>query len=513
MPELLRTDETCFAVAPARGGVIVDADDYYREAADAIESAKSYVLLTGWQLESGACMRRRPEDEGRPRTLREVIRAACKRNPDLRIYVLAWDWASVYALDREWGTRDKLKHAGKGQLEFIYDSNHPPRGCHHDKLLVVDGHTAWVGGIDLCEHRWDQRSHVDGNRLRRELHGAIYLPYHDMQAVVRGKVVRDLVEHFVQRWIAADGEPLVLEPEPEPEEAPFCHVSLGNALVGVARTRGATLEPMREPVREVRALYTEALRSAERLVYIESQYMTSRAMVDALADRMRDRSRGPLEIVVLLPACLEGRMEQMAIESPQRVALSVIARIAAANGHGFGAFSPLAPRREEPSGKSKRERTCPTYIHSKMMIVDDRVLVIGSANATNRSMGLDSELVLAWQAETEHDDVARGIHALRVSLLAEHTRVSPDHAMRDLSEIPGLVAHLRALTTLEVPPLLPMELEREAEQGPIDELLASLGDPESAALSEGLFEEILDRPQGILAKVVTALHDVAGHRG
>ena len=38
------------------------------------------------------------------------------------------------------------------------------------------------------------------------------------------------------------------------------------------------------------------------------------------------------------------------------------------------------------------------------MIVDDRFLTVGSANLTNRSMGLDSELHVAW----EHEGKAAG---------------------------------------------------------------------------------------------------------
>ena len=206
--------ETCVARAKAWSGVIVDADDYYRELADAIESARSYVLLAGWQLESSVWMRRREEDEERPRTLREIVRNAVRRNPELRLYVLAWDWSSVYALDREWATSDKLRMAGKGRLRFLYDSSHAPGASQHEKMAVVDGHTAWVGGIDVSEHRWDQRTHLDGNPMRFDAKGEIYLPYHDVQAVVRGPLVRHLVEHFVDRWIAAGGDPMVLVPEP-----------------------------------------------------------------------------------------------------------------------------------------------------------------------------------------------------------------------------------------------------------------------------------------------------------
>ena len=177
------------------------------------------------------------------------------------------------------------------------------------------------------------------------------------------------------------------------------------------------------------------------------------------------------------------------------------------NGHSFAIFSPFVP--QLPGSGRSPEDTCPTYIHSKMTIIDDRFLTIGSANATNRSMGLDSELNLAWHTEHEHDAIARGIRALRVSLLAEHTRLSPSESLEHLAEIEGLVERMRALTKREPPALREVTFAAPAEQGPLDELMVSLGDPERAAIAEGLFEEITDNPRGIVARVVTALHEVA----
>jgi len=435
--------------------VIVDAADYYRELADAIESAKSHVLMSGWQLESSVWLRRRAEDEGRPRTLWEVVRAAVDRTPELRLFVLAWDWSTVYALDREWGTREKLEHAGRGRLAFLHDRMHAQGASQHEKLVVVDGHTAWVGGIDVCEHRWDDRSHLARQPMRFDLKHAPYGPYHDVVSVVRGKVVHPLVEHFIERWELAGGEPMVLVPERDPGDDPRCHVPLGRARVAISRTRGATVLPLREPVREIRALYVRALRSAERLVYVESQYLSSRAMVQALVARMRERDRPPLEIVVIVNPHLEGRMEKAAIEGPQRVALSALRGVARATGHAFGVFSPCVPT----DGGS-----CPTYVHTKLTIVDDRFLTVGSANATNRSMGLDSELNLSWHSVRSGDALERGIRALRVSLLTEHTGLGPDDALRELVPVEGLVQRLGRLARRDGPRILPFSFSVGDEQ-------------------------------------------------
>lgn len=503
---LLDPGRTCWTIGEARGGVIIDAADFYREIADAIDSARGYVLIGGWQIESSVWLRRRPDDEGRPRTLWGVIRAAAERARDLRFYVLAWDWASVYALDREWGTKELLEEAGLGRLAFVHDSAHAQGASQHEKLVVVDGHTAWVGGIDVCEHRWDERSHLERHPMRFDLARQLYGPYHDVAAVVRGKLVRDLVEHFVERWEAAGAEPMVLVPDREPDEEPGCHVPLGRAHVAISRTRGATVVPLRERVREIEALYARALRSAERLVYVESQYITARAIVHALVERMRAEDRPRLEIVVIVPQCLEGRMEKATIEGPQRVALTALRDVARRTGHALGVFSPCVPSAEDETGHR------PTYVHTKLMIVDDRFLTIGSANATNRSMGLDSELNLSWHSVRAGDAVERGIRAVRVSLLTEHTGLAPRAAVRQLVPVEGLVDRLRRLTHAKEPRLLRFEFcgKQAHEQTLIDELLAELGDPDGASIAEEIFEEIVERPRGIVAKAVSALHELRG---
>ena len=78
------------------------------------------------------------------------------------------------------------------------------------------------------------------------------------------------------------------------------------------------------------------------------------------------------------------------------------------------------------------------------MIVDDRFLTVGSANLTNRSMGLDSELHVTWEHEGEDGWLVDAIRNVRVSLLAEHAGLSAADAA-GLKAIEGLVARLDAL--------------------------------------------------------------------
>jgi hypothetical protein len=82
-------------------------------------------------------------------------------------------------------------------------------------------------------------------------------------------------------------------------------------------------------------------------------------------------------------------------------------------------------------------------------VVDDRFLTIGSANLTNRSMGLDSELHASWEVSPDARQeraLVRAIRRLRVSLLAEHGGFAGP-TVRRLVAIDGLVRRLNELTT------------------------------------------------------------------
>jgi phosphatidylserine/phosphatidylglycerophosphate/cardiolipin synthase-like enzyme len=77
------------------------------------------------------------------------------------------------------------------------------------------------------------------------------------------------------------------------------------------------------------------------------------------------------------------------------------------------------------------------------MIVDDRFFIIGSANLTNRSMTIDSEIVAAYEASPRDQALKNAIRRARVRLLLEHTGERVD--VRALVRPEGLVARLDRL--------------------------------------------------------------------
>jgi phosphatidylserine/phosphatidylglycerophosphate/cardiolipin synthase-like enzyme len=189
-------------------------------------------------------------------------------------------------------------------------------------------------------------------------------------------------------------------------------------------------------VEEILRLYQAAFARAETLIYIETQYFTSRHLHDALIARLRDSSRSRLDVVVLMPAGADSPKEKLALGAAQDRTLTSLGRVAAETGSRFQVYVSFA--RGESSGEPVA-----TFIHSKLLIVDDLLLSVGSANLTNRSMQLDSELNLTWATRKPDSPLARSIRGVRVALLAEHTGLAAD---AELFQAQGLVARLDELT-------------------------------------------------------------------
>ena len=117
--------------------------------------------------------------------------------------------------------------------------------------------------------------------------------------------------------------------------------------------------------------------------------------------------------------------------------LRSLKEIAAKNGHALGAYSTACVKQ----GERKM-----TFIHSKLLLVDDRFLSIGSANVTNRSMGLDTELNVSWEAEPGADtELIVSIRQVRASLLAEHAGMYGEGAEQRFENVEGLIFQLDLL--------------------------------------------------------------------
>lgn len=422
MSRILRAGPALWCERPvAAAGLLVDADDYYRAFYRAACGARRHILIAGWQFDSDVALLRGDaaelEGAGRPTTLRAFLNDLCERNPDLSIYLLAWDYHAVFALEREWLQRILFAWTTNARLRFRFDASHVEHGCHHQKFVVVDGELSFVGGLDLCDHRWDDRRHLEANPLRAS-RGEPHKPFHDVQSYLVGReAARELASLFACRWLASGGEEISLEapsgPEFDADYAPPGGLPVRADRVALSRTdpHGAPTEA--RGCREVCELYQTAIGAAERLIYIETQYFSSRAIGEALAARLRAPGRPDLDVVLVLNMRAETLKEEIAVGFAQAKVIADVRAAAAGTGHRLGIYYTVP----DPSdGEPARA----TYIHSKIMVVDDRFLTVGSANLTNRSVGVDTELNASFEAERSDEPLGASIAAARRSLLAEH---------------------------------------------------------------------------------------------
>jgi phospholipase D1/2 len=436
---------------PDAAGILVDAAAYYRAFYAAASRAKRSIILSGWQFDRGVPLLRGSDaSPGAEVRLLAFLNQLCEKNQELDIYILAWDFHVVFSLEREWMQTLYFEWATNRRLHFRFDDTQAAQGAHHQKFVVIDRSVSFVGGIDLCEARWDDRRHLQHNPSRHS-QGAPSKPYHDVQAYLAGCEAADVLrELFVDRWARTEGPAVALADCPVdaalegafPQEGPDA-LPLGSSTVAFSRTDARAPQ---QTVREVERLLVDATAAADRLIYIETQYFSSRAICDALVARMRQAERQRLEIVMVINNKPEALKEELAVGLRQAKILMLLTQTASETGHRLGVYHTRCD-----GGSPDRPST---YIHSKLLVVDDRFLTVGSANLTNRSMGVDTELHVSWEAtgtSKEDGQLRRRIERFRISLLAEHTGLDKDEALAtatDLGSVDGLVGRLDGLTLL-----------------------------------------------------------------
>jgi phosphatidylserine/phosphatidylglycerophosphate/cardiolipin synthase-like enzyme len=419
-----------------QSGLLIDGRDYYRAFHRAASAAERYILLSGWQFDSNVSLLRGEDARGVAEDTRLLpfLNSLCESKPELHIYILAWDFSMIYGLDREWFQELYFNWTTNERLQFCFDQCSAFDASHHQKFVVIDGKFAFAGGLDLCAARWDDREHRVQNPFRVEVGGAPYRSFHDLQSYHSGPLALELAKLFKARWKVACGDEIKLPSKPDGATINI-EPTLTLAATEVAISRTQTEASCSEKaVYEIRALFLDAIAAAEHLIYIENQYFSSEALFDALAARMKTKARPQLEIVLMIAKDAEAFLEQMSIGIVQSRLIRKLAAIAHETGHELGIYY--------PASRAADGEELETYIHSKLLLVDDRFLSVGSANMNNRSLGYDTELNVSWES-VEEDNLSASIRDARINLLAEHTGL--DFEARQELGIPGLIRTLNRL--------------------------------------------------------------------
>ena len=460
-PAILQPGRNCWRIDPAgRFYCVQDAADYFRLVRQALLAARRTVFTLGWDTTAHVDLLPGEPDDGAPTRLDKLLAFIAKRRPQLRCYILTWDYGSLYTLERDPFTRWRLGWRMPRNVHFGFDDHHPVGASHHQKIVVVDDQLAFCGGIDLTGHRWDTCAHRPEEPLRVTPQGKHYEPYHEVQAMASGRAAASLGELARDRWraLGADRMPPVA---PSTDDLWPAEVTADLVDVDVAISRTVPGSDARSAIRECEALFLDSIPLARRVIYIESQYFTNEKIAAALGARLGEPD-GP-EIIVVTPKECHGWIEKTTMGAFRD---GVLRHMLAADTHGkLRLVYPAA----------SRSRGIPTFIHSKVMIVDDEFVRIGSANCSHRSMGVDTECDVAVEA---HGDAAvrAGIRRIRDRLLGEHLGVPADVVANDVERTGSLRAVVDARQDADHT-LARIELPDEPEEPPSAALRAA-ADPD-----------------------------------
>ncbi|MEO6152173.1 MAG: phospholipase D-like domain-containing protein, partial [Croceibacterium sp.] len=350
-----------------------------------------------------------------PARLGSFIVWLTRHSNEVEIRILNWSFGLLKSTARGTMMLDLLTWLRYPRIDFKFDRAHPVGCSHHQKIVLIDDTLAVCGGIDMGDGRWDTQEHLEHDPRRQRPGGSPYGPWHDVTMMMEGPIAETLDELGRHRWARAGGRLLPpLRPSTHSAWPDRLEADFENVEIGIARTRAAFRES--SAVSEIEELFLAQIARAKSFIYAETQYFASRAVAEAICVRLAEDD--PPEIVVVHPVTAHGKIEA-AVMDPAR-ALLARAIDAVDRQNRFHLYSPWVGQ-------------TPIYVHAKVLIVDDEILRIGSANFNNRSMRLDSECdVFIDCARPGNAHACDGIQRLRYSLLAEHLGV-------DAGEIAGLI--------------------------------------------------------------------------
>ncbi|EME85348.1 uncharacterized protein MYCFIDRAFT_60226 [Pseudocercospora fijiensis CIRAD86] len=233
--------------APERDGNLIkwyiDGRDYFHAVSVALERAKETIYIEDWWLSPELFLRRPPYHNQQWR-LDNVLKRAAERG--VKIYVIVYREVQHALTCNSEHTKKALMALcpegtpGHGNIRLMRHPDHNVLEnasdmtfywAHHEKFIVIDYDLAFIGGLDLCFGRWDNRQHVladahpagvqnemfpgqdfNNNRIMdfqsvqdwksNEVSKADYgrMPWHDVAMGVIGPCIYDIAEHFVLRW-------------------------------------------------------------------------------------------------------------------------------------------------------------------------------------------------------------------------------------------------------------------------------------------------------------------------
>ncbi|KAG6780366.1 hypothetical protein POTOM_013221 [Populus tomentosa] len=324
---------------PLASGEYYNPHRCWEDVFDSITNAKHLIYITGWSVYTEISLVR---DSRRPKpggdiTLGELLKK--KASEGVRVLILIWDDRTSVDLLKKDGlmaTHDEEteNYFQNTEVHCVLCPRNPDDGgsivqdlqistmfTHHQKIVVVDSAmpkgdsqrrriVSYVGGIDLCDGRYDTPFHSLFRTLDTAHHddfhqpnftgasiqkGGPREPWHDIHSRLEGPIAWDVLFNFEQRWKKQGGkdllvqlrelEDVIIPPSPAmyPDDHETWNVQLfrsidGGAAFGFPETpedaAKAGLVSGKDNIidRSIQDAYVNAIRRAKNFIYIENQY-------------------------------------------------------------------------------------------------------------------------------------------------------------------------------------------------------------------------------------------------
>lgn len=278
---------------------------------------------------------------------------------------------------------------------------------YHQKFMAIDSHIGFVGGMNLRQNDWDSSQHKvhDARRMKNDASYDARVavaagqkatddpPRKDYMVRIDGPTVQDLDDVFHERW-----DFLRKQGVKYAENASDFPVNRNQAAVGNTQIQVTATLPAPFNENAIAETWFNAVRNAKNYIYVEDQYFRVPMLDDVILQRMKEVPDLKLVVVTMDigrtdMACAQSRIAYGRYKAafPDR---SFFLQLRAFDGAG------------DPAQAFVDMDT-----HSKMLIVDDVFMSVGSCNKNNRGIVYEGELNVALADEAFVTDARKRILA------------------------------------------------------------------------------------------------------
>jgi phosphatidylserine/phosphatidylglycerophosphate/cardiolipin synthase-like enzyme len=411
---------------------LIDGPSAFRAIQQVIETGEDsshFIYLLGWWIDPWVNL------TGPGTCLLDLFARAGGRGVQVRVLV----WDPPWLFERQHSNLHDEAVSAINRLPNCYaaqDDSGSNRKSHHQKLLVVqgrDGLVALCGGVDVNADRVHElpppagsyrsdRPHVSWTDASGSGPQGGGNPLHDVHARLTGPTALPLLRAFLRRWWARSGDRGIdhRSPlrgsfnQPVPAATGTQYVRVGETFNGVLRVPDGNVSSRQVTVQDI---WLRSILGARRFIYMEEQYLIS----DCAAAAIRAMLPRLAHVTILIaPSELTDLPGVWARRS------AFIRKIT--SGNPYGDRLHIYTRAAGNKQPCVRTNAPHLYVHAKMAVIDDELMLIGSANCNNRGWETDSELVIASFEDDGGTSAAAG--RLRAALWAHHLDV-PASAVAD----------------------------------------------------------------------------------